>query len=733
MDIRRLYCAGILSFLILTNFGNAHADTGQERENPITKLTFAGSKFYPPLQWLTSDNRPQGFITDLEQYLAEQGGFAIQQNLLPWNEALDSVLNGKADAIALIPSEERSKVFDFSAPFHYVAHGIFSHRSGVQYGNLEQLSGRTVSVAAGSFAAQKLHEESPPFEIINARDELHCLQLVHDRTADACIEADVTSRRLASLFDLDVVRSSAAFWPQSYAFAVKKGNQDVLDLINAHLALAQVNGGFSKVYNHWAEHLESQDRTFTDNLKALGWLVTLISVLALLGFLWSYALKKQVARKTAQIKNELNERICLQERLKYLSRHDVITGIYNRPAFTDSLDQQLQRDPNSHPVVVVVRITNIDSITSVFGYTVVNALLQEFSERLKKDGFQHAAHFGGGVFAVVAHSKLSNEEIVALAQQPLEFNSLDFEPLLTFGIHRSRPDTAPHDNAHEMLRKALTAVSKAQQTQEVFIEYDVTIEPNADDLRLLKDFHRDGMKDFFLVYQPKLDVKTGLIKGAEALLRWQHPKLGLVSPAKFIPLLEESGMITEVTQWVIHETISMIRRRGVCGKGIVVSINVSTRDLTDLGFVQFVEKEIKNIDPKCIQFEITETGFIDDSDRALYALTKITEMGIGCSVDDFGTGNSSLSYLSKFPVGEIKLDRSFVFDITKNARHLTIVSSTIELAHTLGLSVTAEGVEDKDTVELLRELKCETIQGYVISRPIAEDEILEMFFAKSEH
>lgn len=314
---------------------------------------------------------------------------------------------------------------------------------------------------------------------------------------------------------------------------------------------------------------------------------------------------------------------------------------------------------------------------------------------------------------------------------PLKFNSLDFEPLLAFGFVRSntQPDDAQAAThlAQELLRQALTAVSVAQKKHKLWVNYTPGLEPNADDLRLLKDFHSHGTRDFFLVYQPKLDLATNTIKSAEALVRWQHPELGLIPPIKFIPLLEETGMVTQVTRWVITEAIAMMKRHKLCEKGIIISVNVSTRNLTEIGFVRFVEQAVQDFDARCLQFELTETGLIDNSERALYVLTEMNKLGISCSVDDFGTGNSSLSYLSKFPVSEIKLDRSYVFDITNNERNLKIVHSTIELAHTLGLSVTAEGVEEDDTIQVLKTLDCETAQDYVISRPIPEKEVIAMF------
>lgn len=704
----------------------SHTSVAQNNDTII----FTGSQYYPPLQWLDENNQPQGFITDLEQELANAGDFNIEQRLIPWNEALESVLTGEAGAVALIPSAARSAYYDFTEPFYYVAHGIFSHRTGTQFGSFSQLEGKRVAVAAGAFAEQQLTDTPQKFEVIRASDELNCLQMVQSKQVDACVEVTTTSRHLITNNNLDLIQSSPPFWPQSYAFGVKKGNTALLKRLNENLAMLQINGTYQDVYQRWVQQLEWQERTLSDNLRALGWLLISLLLIAGFGFFWSYLLKKQVARKTYRIQQELAAKTILQKKLHYLSQHDAITGLLNRPAFTEKLDQEILAAPEVSPTVVSIRIANIDSITSVFGYNIATDLMVEFAERLQKSGFKYAAHFGVGLYAAVADSNLTNEQIVDLAMQPLKFKSLDFEPLLAFGLIRnSQLSFAEPADAQELLRQALTAVSVSQKQHKLWVVYSPGLEPNADDLRLLKDFHEAGTRDFFLHYQPKYSLSDNAVKGAEALLRWQHPQLGLVPPSKFIPLLEETGLVTQVTRWVITETIAMMERHNLCRTGLVISINVSTRDLTELGFVSFMRHAVKDIDPHCIQLEITETGLIDDSERALYVLSKMNDLGISCSVDDFGTGNSSLSYLSKFPVSEIKLDRSYVYDIANNERNHKIVQSTIELAHTLGLSVTAEGVEEHDTVEILRDMKCETIQGFVFSRPIPERDLIE--FLKS--
>jgi len=448
-----------LTFCLLVGL-LSHTSIAQNNDTII----FTGSQYYPPLQWLDENNQPQGFITDLEQELADAGEFDIEQRLISWNQALGLVLTGEADAVALIPSEARSAYFDFTEPFYYVAHGIFSHRSGKQFGSFSQLKGKRVAVAAGAFAAQQLTDTPQNFEVIQASDELNCLQMVQTKQVDACVEVTTTSRHLITNNNLDLIQSSPPFWPQSYAFGVKKGNTALLNRLNENLAMLQVNGTYQAVYQRWVQQLEWQERTLSDNLRALGWLLISLLLIAGFGFFWTYLLKKQVARKTYRIQQELAAKTILQKKLHYLSQHDAITGLLNRPAFTEKLDQEILAAPEISPIVVVIRIANIDSITSVFGYNIATDLMIEFAERLQKNGFKYAAHFGVGLFAAVADSHLTNEQIVDLAMQPLKFKSLDFEPLLAFGLIRnSQLNLAEPPDAQELLRQALTAVSVSQK------------------------------------------------------------------------------------------------------------------------------------------------------------------------------------------------------------------------------------------------------------------------------
>ncbi len=362
-------------------------------------------------------------------------------------------------------------------------------------------------------------------------------------------------------------------------------------------------------------------------------------------------------------------------------------------------------------------------MVTTFGYNIAEELAYVFWQRLKSLDFQLVGYFAWGVYVVIPKTSTEVDEIIRVVNEPIDLTSIDIDPHIIVGVVKEAPTGGDTKMALELVRRVSTALLTAQEKGLQCAIYDTDLEPNSDDLLLLRDFRRYGTDNMFLQYQPKVDLKSGRIQSVEALIRWQHPSLGLVSPARFIPLLEQSGLIPQVTRWVIEEAVRMITRSGMSQLGYSVSVNITAQDLLEPDLLNFIIGTLRSVNAACLRVEITETGFIEDPIFAREVLSELRSAGIACTVDDFGTGYSSLYYLSEFPVDEIKLDRMFVSDMLVNERHRIIVKSTIALAHELGLKVTAEGVEDSATFQTLIELDCDAVQGFVISRPVPEEEL----------
>jgi EAL domain-containing protein (putative c-di-GMP-specific phosphodiesterase class I) len=263
---------------------------------------------------------------------------------------------------------------------------------------------------------------------------------------------------------------------------------------------------------------------------------------------------------------------------------------------------------------------------------------------------------------------------------------------------------------------------RAKLRGEPFAVYQPQFDDNGNLLRLAEDL-RVALAEggLALHYQPQLDVRSDRILAVEALLRWRHPRLGEIPPLKFLPLAEQAGMMRELTAWVLDEALAQCASWRSAGDAIAVSVNISATNLIDAGFTGAVHDLLERHDlpPEALVLEITETSIIEEFERARIVVDQLSAVGVVVSIDDFGTGFTSLAYLSALTVGELKLDRSFITRLTDrdSARDLQLVRSTIDLGHALGMRVVAEGIEDAATLELLRGLGCDIAQGYFIGRP----------------
>lgn len=705
-------------FLFTASIAMAGAQAQTEETIPIR---YAGSQYYPPLESLNSQGEAEGYISDLMRAMVASTGDTLEFHLQPWHRAQQAVLDGDADVIAMIASAPRVELYDFTTPFYYVAHSIFSHRSGPQFGSLEQLENQRVAFVQDSFAFSEIGALPVNVNVIIAEHELACLQLVASREADACVEVTITSNHLAQIYRLPVQVTSPPFWPQAYVFAVKEGNTELLTRLNIQLANIVVDGSYRDVYQKWASEIESKPQSTWDHFKYVIWLFVAISVLTLIFIFWSWALRQRVQERTHALSLELDKSQKLQEILSYTAAHDSATGLFNRTTFFEKLDQRFQQGANNKSLditVIAVSVVNVERIGITIGYLTSLRTIKAVARILETIPDTLVAHFGSGLFGMIYDGSVPVEALVKDLDERQLADANGIEPQLAFGVARY-PTRVPNNvDANELIRRAMTALAHARKRNILLGQYAPEIEPDSLNLRLLNDFQRVQCSQFVLHYQPQLDLHTNQVTHCEALIRWQHPELGLLQPLQFIPLFEESGIIGRVTRWVIDEAIAMLKRQD---EQLHVSVNVTTRDLVDEDFLPFLQNKMKNFDARRLVLEVTETGIFEDSGQAQYCIKALQQLGVRIAVDDFGTGYSSLSYLNDLAIEEVKIDRSFVAVLTDKARARTIVRSTIALAKELGLAVVAEGVEDLETLQLVQALGADRIQGYYLAKPIAED------------
>jgi predicted signal transduction protein with EAL and GGDEF domain len=366
-------------------------------------------------------------------------------------------------------------------------------------------------------------------------------------------------------------------------------------------------------------------------------------------------------------------------------------------------------------------------VNDTLGHPIGDQLLCVVAMRLRNAlrSTDLVARLGGDEFAVLLPGD-SNEgaqrvaaHLVKTLEEPITIEGQLVDVGASIGIV-SYP--LHGDDMNVLMRRADIAMYVAKRTNTGFSIYDEKHDHNsAERLSLMSELRQAVEHDqLMLHYQPKLDLSTGSVKYVEALVRWEHPTRGFIPPDQFIPFAEQTGYIKAISQWVADKAIGQCAAWRAAGIDLAVSVNVSARDLIQSTLPDTFTALLKKhgVPPELVWIEITESAIMDDPNHAIETLDRLHALGIRLAVDDFGTGYSSLSYLKRMPVDELKIDKSFVMGMTQHKDDETIVRSTIDLAHNMGLKVVAEGVENEDVLARLRDLRCDLVQGYHLSRPL---------------
>jgi diguanylate cyclase (GGDEF)-like protein/PAS domain S-box-containing protein len=437
------------------------------------------------------------------------------------------------------------------------------------------------------------------------------------------------------------------------------------------------------------------------------------------------------------IAEDITARKLAEERLVFLAHYDNLTGLPNRPLFYDRLQQALAHCRRNHRAAAVVfaDLDHFKVVNDTLGHAAGDHLLKQVSQRLLQAlrADDTVCRLGGDEFAVIlsdlAHGDDAGpavQKLMHALEQPFELEGREIFVTASAGVTLFPSDG---EDADTLLKNADTAMYRAKElgrTSHQFFRAEMnarSVERMALESSLRRALERD---EFVLHYQPKVDFASGRITGVEALLRWQHPELGLVPPARFISILEDNGLIVPVGEWVLSQACRQLaqwRARGFDALG--VSVNLSGRQLQEPHVERSIKRivAVEGIDPRLIELEITESVLMRNPEQAAHILRALKGSGMRLSVDDFGTGYSSLSYLRSFPLDALKIDRSFVKDLITRADDAAIVKAIVALAQSLRLRTIAEGVEESEQYALLTSLGCDEYQGYYFSRPRPADEI----------
>lgn len=441
---------------------------------------------------------------------------------------------------------------------------------------------------------------------------------------------------------------------------------------------------------------------------------------------------------------DITERKLHEEALQYQASHDTLTGLPNRLLLMDRIERAISRATRETQkvAVVFVDLDHFKLINDSLGHHVGDRLLLEMASRLSScvRNQDTVARLGGDEFVMVLTEQADEPSVIHIIRRILEVISHpwideqhEYSLSCSIGVSCFPCDGG---NADTLLQCADAAMYEAKDAgRNTFHFYTPELNQAVTErLELANDLRRAVERSEFRVYyQPRIDVTSGQIIGAEALIRWQHPEKGLIAPDSFIPIAEETGLIIPIGQWILNEACRQNRAWQNAGlTPISISVNISPIQFRQPGLIEAVSNALRQtgLAASFLELELTESFFMQDAERINVAITALKTLGVELAIDDFGTGYSSLSYLKRFPVNHLKIDKSFVLEIDTNPDDAAIVRAIITLGHELGLKVVAEGVETLANYEFLKQHLCNEVQGYYFSRPVPAQN-MELLLQKS--
>jgi diguanylate cyclase (GGDEF)-like protein len=421
------------------------------------------------------------------------------------------------------------------------------------------------------------------------------------------------------------------------------------------------------------------------------------------------------------------------EHNRYQALHDPLTDLPNRTLFQDRTGVALRTAARSGAIVAVLLLdlNRFKEVNDTLGHQYGDHLLLQVADRLRTSlrDSDSVARLGGDEFAILLpisgweEALAATQRVGAALHDPFSIYDIVLDVDASIGIALAEPG----DDVETLLRHADVAMYEAKAAHHPFARYELSRDVNnLSRLVLLGDLRRAvATGELTLYYQPKINTVTGMLSSVEALVRWQHPTLGLLQPDEFIPLAENTAIIHALTTEVLRLALSQARKWADAGRPIPVAVNISARSLLDPRFPAHVREllDAHGVAADLLSLELTETAVMTDRDLALTVLQALDTMHVSLSIDDFGTGYSSMSYLKTLPVNELKIDRSFVMGMTHDPDSAVIVRSAIDLGHNLGMIVVAEGVQDSVARSELTDMGCDLVQGYDICRPVPAPEL----------
>ena len=685
----------------------------------VDRLVVVTDDHYPPYLFRDEDGNLQGIVKDRWALWSQKNGVLVQVVGMDWAGAQRALREGQADVIdSLAYTEERAAQYAYSLSHDNVDARLFFHRGLTGITGIESVRHMPVAVKRGSACADRLRsngvETIQEFPDSQALVKAAAAGIVRVFCMDTyAAHYFLYQERIAEDFnETEPVYTATLHW------AVRSDRPELLSFIESGYGKI-APGEIARIDAKWMGH---PMRSPLD----LRYLYALAAIpMALIGFslllmLWSRFL-----------------RLRLEARARYYSTRDALTGLPTRALLHDRLGQALAQSAGLNRCVAVlfVDLDRFKSVNDTYGHSGGDRVLREVSERLQRmvGHSDTVSRISSDEFVVV----LANLEkagdaagfaarVLSEMQRPIEIESASVVCSASIGIAVHPGDGT---TAGALIRNSDIAMFRAKKRGRNNFQFFLPeMHENAVRRVRLEMALRGALarNEFMLHYQPKIDVRTGVVTGFEALLRWRHPEFGLLSPADYVPVLEESDLITPVGEWVLRTACRQIAtwaERGIPPRPIAV--NLSARQFRMDNLDTMVARIITEtgVDPQLLELELTESLLMDNPEQTVTTLGNLRRYGVRLAVDDFGTGYSSLAYLKRFPIDALKIDRAFISDATTNPEDAAIALAIINLGHSLGLKVVAEGVETESQLEFLREKGCDEMQGFFFSPAVSADEM----------
>jgi diguanylate cyclase (GGDEF)-like protein/PAS domain S-box-containing protein len=582
------------------------------------------------------------------------------------------------------------------------------------------------------------------------------LHLLEEMAEDVSFALENIERERQRKKTEDTLRKLSRAVEQSANAVVITDRQGVIEYVNpcftkiTGYSAEEVLGQTTSVLKSGETHPETYKRLWDTLLSGKEWSGELHNVKKNGEMYWCLEVISPLKDEHGEITHfvavteDISERKQTEQTIRHLAFHDPLTGLPNRRLFNDRLHQAaaLRHRKDNVLALMLLDLDRFKTVNDTLGHDVGDALLKAVAARLLGTTRQGdtLARMGGDEFALIALDISQPEDMAHLAEKLLAtlkepFHLLGHELYVTtsIGITLYPNDAA---DADALIKNADIALYRAKDLGRNNFQF-FTGDMNA---AMVQRLHLESAMrwaierdEFMLHYQPQVDVVSGRISGTEALLRWRHPELGMVSPARFIPVAEETGMIVQIGEWVLRTACAQAKSWQQAGLPMRVAVNLSARQFRHGDLAETIDDILTEFDlpHDLLEVELTEGILMEDTMQTAAILDKLHKMGVQISIDDFGTGYSSLSYLKRLPIQVLKIDQSFVRDIHTDPDDRAIITAVIALAHSMNLKVVAEGVESQEQLAFLREYNCDIAQGYLFSRPIPGDEVSSLIQART--